>query len=89
MKVRRDLKTLPQTWFFKASERTLAGIPDFIICAAGHFVGVELKRDDKAHASRLQSHTLGEIQNAGGCGWVAHPGNWQELFAELKRLTEE
>jgi len=79
---------LPNLWFFKASERSLAGIPDFIICVSGIFVAMELKRDTKSKASRLQEHTLGLINNAGGFGVIVNPDNWTKMFGVIKTLSE-
>lgn len=87
-RVRKRLKELPNLWFFKASERSLAGIPDLILCINGIFVGLELKRDEKAKASRLQSHTLELINRAGGLGVVVHPGNFAKVLGTLKVLSE-
>lgn len=79
---------MPNLWFFKASERSLAGIPDFIICVSGIFVAMELKRDTKSKASRLQEHTLGLINNAGGFGVIVNPDNWTKMFGVIKTLSE-
>ena len=87
LKVRKALKQLERVWFFKASERSLAGSPDFILCVNGMFVALELKRDEKAKASRLQAHTLQEINESGGIGVVVHPGNWAKVFCVLKTLA--
>jgi hypothetical protein len=86
--VRKRLKELPNLWFFKASERSLAGIPDLILCLNGMFVGLELKRDEKSKASRLQSHTLELINKSGGIGLVVHPGNFAKVLNVLKILSE-
>lgn len=88
MKVRKALKELPNVWFFKASERTLAGIPDFILCINGIFVGLELKRSSKVKASRLQAHTLSLINGAGGIGIVASPDNWNKVLEALKGMAQ-
>ena len=88
MKVRKHLKMLPNLWFFKASERSLAGIPDFILCVNGIFVALELKRESKSKISRLQSHNLELINKSGGLGIVVNPDNWVKILAVLKTLSE-
>jgi hypothetical protein len=51
------------------------------------FVGLELKRSERAKASRLQAHTLELINRAGGMGIVVHPGNWNKVLEALKGLA--
>ena len=87
-RVRKYLKTLPNTWFFKASERSLGGIPDFILCVNGIFVALELKRDSKAKTSKLQGYTIERINEAGGLAVVTSPENWAKVFGVLKTLSE-
>lgn len=79
---------LPNLWFFKASERSLAGIPDFILCVNGIFVALELKRDTKSKASRLQQYNLEIINKSGGLGLVVNPDNWVKVLGVLKKLSE-
>lgn len=38
------LKSIPQLWCFKASEKFYSGIPDIIGCYRGKFFAIELKR---------------------------------------------
>jgi len=75
-------------WFFKASERSLAGIPDMILCVNGIFVALELKRDSKSKASRLQEHTLEMINKSGGLGIVVRPDNFEKVITVIKTLSE-
>lgn len=87
-KVRRALKALPNTWFFKASERSLAGIPDMVLCVNGRFIALELKRDVKSKATRLQSYTLDQITQSGGLGFVVSPENWNDVFGIIRTQAE-
>lgn len=86
--MRKHLKQIPGLWFFKASERTLAGIPDFIICVNGIFVALELKRDDKSKATKLQEYTLEQINKVGGLGLVVRPDNFDKVMEVLKTIAK-
>ena len=86
-RARRDLKTIPRLWFFKTQQVGLRGIPDFIICINGRFIGIELKASAKETADPLQEYRLTKIREAGGLGFVAHPGNWPVIFAEIKKIA--
>ena len=88
-RVQRQLKTLPNTWFFKAAERARVGIPDIIACVNGQFVGLELKRSDKEHASPIQAYTLNMIQAAGGYSKVVATETWNEVWEYLQRLAND
>jgi hypothetical protein len=47
------------------------GLPDFILCLAGHFAVLELKRDmHKDGARPAQERQLRWIERAGGTAWV-------------------
>lgn len=58
------------------------------MCINGIFVALELKRDKAVKASRLQAHTLGLINEAGGLGLVVHPDNWSKVFTVLQTLSK-
>lgn len=88
VKVRRHLKLLPNTWFFKASERSLAGIPDVILCVNGMFIALELKRSLKSKATPLQLYCLELINKSKGIGIVATPENWDKIYGVLKIISE-
>jgi hypothetical protein len=84
-RAQRDLKTLGmQVWVLKTQEVATRGIPDFLICAGGLFMAVELKKDDRAKVAPLQKYTLTCIQGAGGETFVATPESWPEIFATIK-----
>lgn len=86
-KVIAHLKSMPNTWYFKASERSLRGIPDIIACVNGIFVAMELKRDALNKASPLQQFTIDQIIRAKGCAWVVSPENWDKTKEALKALA--
>lgn len=86
-KVVRKLKTLPNTWFYKASDRVRVGVPDIVICTNGNFVALELKRDEKAKPTPLQQHILEKIEHANGIAKVVYPENWDEIWENLVNLA--
>ena len=51
-------------------------------------MALELKRDSKSKASRLQQYNLEIINKAGGLGLVVNPDNWVKVLGVLKKLSE-
>ena len=62
------LKT-QKLWFYKASDRYTAGIPDIIICKDGRFVAIELKAD-RGVVSKIQMYMIDSIKINGGVSVV-------------------
>jgi len=87
-RVRRDLETLPATWFVKIQQVVLRGIPDFLISIGGRFIAIELKKSRKAKREPLQEWTLEKIADTGAYSFIAYPENWPEIFSKLKDLAE-
>jgi hypothetical protein len=60
-------------WFFCPVSNGMGvhGIPDFICCWRGQFIGVETKAPGKrGNVSEMQKHQLEEIARAGGLSLV-------------------
>lgn len=57
-----------------------------IVCIAGTFVALELKRDSKEKLKPIQEYTLNEIRKAGGVSLAACPENWEEILINLTHL---
>ncbi len=87
-RVRRDLETLPCTWFVKIQQVVLRGIPDFLISIGGRFVAIELKKSRKARRDPLQEWTINKIAQTGAYAFIAHPENWDSIFNQLRDLAE-
>lgn len=51
-------------------------------------MALELKKDSKSKASRLQLHNLELINKAGGLGLIVNPDNWVKVLGVLKKLSE-
>lgn len=61
-------------WFFspQAGPYGRAGIPDRIVCANGHFIGIEVKADKTKKPTRLQMQCMQKIEAAGGKCFVVY-----------------
>lgn len=82
VKVLRELRKLPQSWFEKISQRVTRGTPDIIGVVAGRMVALELK-SKHGKASPLQILKLREIELAGGHADVVYPDNFPEVLKKL------
>lgn len=63
-------KTYPDMWFYKASDRFIAGVPDLVGCYAGRLWAIELKVGDNK-PTKLQEFTMGQMCKAGAMVTVA------------------
>jgi pantoate kinase len=55
-----------------------SGVPDFLVCADGRFVGIEAKAG-KGKTTALQDRELYRIQQAGGIALVINEDNLHQL----------
>ncbi len=83
------LKTLKRTAFFSVSNVSVRGVPDFLVCCHGVFVGLELKASRTAKVAPLQAHNLGLIGKAFGVPLLACPENWEEVKLTLSHLNDK
>ena len=60
-----------------------AGTPDILVCLAGRFIGIEVKKPSGGVVSTLQRLKIKQIQNAGGVAFVARSVN--DVRKELQR----
>lgn len=60
-----------------------AGVPDFLVCYKGIFVGIECKAHDNKPTA-LQLKNLADIESAGGTALIINETN----VAELRTLME-
>ena len=76
------LDKIPNTWYYKAQQVALRGIPDIIGCCNGTMFAWELKVDsDKANP--LQSFILAQIKNSNGVAEVVNNKNLNQKAEEL------
>lgn len=82
-KVLKHLKTLPDSFFIKISDKFIAGIPDIIGCYKGRFVAIELKVGNNK-PTKIQFFIMDLIKKAGGivC-WLN-----EETFLEIDRILD-
>lgn len=73
----RDLRSVPDTWFYKTQEVGRKGIPDIIACIKGKFVAIELKREGNK-PTPLQDLTLTRIRATKGLAFWTSPSQWPE-----------
>ena len=85
VRVLKKLRELPNSYFYKANDRTTAGIPDIIGCIAGIFFAFELKT--KSKVSPIQAYHLRKIEDAGGQSFVVTPENWPKIYVFLKKIA--
>lgn len=62
-----------------------AGVPDFLVCAGGAFVGIEAKAG-AGKTTALQELNLAKIKNAGGVSLVIREENFKQLQPLLEDL---
>ena len=55
-----------------------SGAPDFLVCYAGKFIGIECKAG-KGRVTALQQRNLDLIDNAGGWTFVINEENVEQL----------
>lgn len=88
--VHAALKTLEQqgkVWFSKIQQVSVRGIPDYIICAGGKFIALELKRSSRVPAEPLQQYNINRIKEAGGIAYKVDPSNWDAVFNEITLIA--
>lgn len=85
-RVHEDLVALERMnylWFTKVQQVSIRGVPDYLICAGGVFVGLELKRADGIQPDALQTYNLRKIKIVGGFSFTANPDNWNEIYSAI------
>lgn len=82
------LKTLPNTYAFKAQAGSVGGIPDIICGINCYFVALEVKKSAKQKPSPLQKITLEKIIAANNFAFVVNPENWESVKGVLVQLSE-
>ena len=76
--VKKVLKSYgDQVWYFLPVSAGFGvhGIPDFIVCACGHFMGIECKADATKRPTTRQQFVLSSIAQAEGTTLVIHKDN--------------
>lgn len=73
---------MPATWGFGAS-----GVPDFLVCFQGKFIGIEAKSNKTTHPlTKIQQRNLQNIAKAGGIALVVDEDSITDLNNLLDKL---
>lgn len=59
-----------------------AGVPDFLVCYQGRFIGIECKAQGNKPTA-LQLKNFKDIESAGGTVWLIDESNVDSLFTLL------
>jgi Holliday junction resolvase len=78
----RDLLRAVGAWYTTpiAGPYSRAGVPDFLACHAGRFIGIECKAG-RGKTTPLQEKELAAIRKTGGVTFVINEKNIEELRA--------
>lgn len=88
-RIRPLLDILPNTFCEKIQQVGISGTPDLLLCVAGLFVAMELKKDSKSNITRLQLYKLQKIYAAGGIGLIVSPENWELIYDRIKCIAND
>jgi len=71
-KIDKMLKSKSGVWYFKPQAGPFggSGIPDYIVCNNGFFLGIEAKADATKKPTALQDKCMDDIQAASGTCFV-------------------
>ena len=83
-KLLRSLRKVDNAWWLRAHMAARAGIPDILGCMSGFFVAIEVKKDAKSKATKLQKYVLNKIHKAGGIALVVCPENFEDCMNYLQ-----
>lgn len=64
-----------------------AGVPDFLVCFVGRFVGIECKANG-GKPTALQLKNLADIESAGGLAFIIDENNVAELRNMLENIHD-
>lgn len=85
-RIKEILKAEGAWWFmYVPTGYGVGGVPDFIACVRGRFVGIEAKFGYNK-ATPLQQYQMTQITKAGGVTWVVDETNVEELVENLRKL---
>lgn len=78
-----------EAWYFKhwAGAYSKSGIPDIIACISGHFVGIELKKEDGT-PSPLQIRNIKLIKEAKGYSYILYPKDFETFKKDIRALID-
>lgn len=86
-KVKAVLKRYPKVWYFMpvSGGYGKAGVPDFVCCLRGQFLGIECKAKG-GQLTHLQAQCHLEMTKAGGIVFIVNEHNIEMLGRQLEAL---
>jgi hypothetical protein len=66
----------------------VSGVPDFLVCLKGRFIGVECKAG-KGKPTALQLKNLAEIDASGGIAVIVNEDNLAQFEATMRKYYHE
>ena len=82
----KELKKIPDSFFYKNVAVSCRGIPDIIGCVKGFGIFLEVKTDC-GQMDKLQQYTGIQIIKAGGFFRCIRPENYREIIGEIVRIV--
>jgi hypothetical protein len=76
------LKTLEHTSYFPIQQASIKGDADFILCAGGRFIWLELKKSG-GKPTPLQVFKADWVRRTRGVTLLADPDNWEQVATTL------
>lgn len=89
-RVKKVLDELGCYWFMPVTTGySRSGVPDFIACVNGRFVGIETKSIHSSHTlTKLQERNIKQIEQSKGAAFVINEDNVEDLPIILGGLNE-
>lgn len=89
-RIREDLNSLGAE-VEKVADKFRHCVSDLAVCYKGFYFKIEVKESEDAEYKTCQCLHLVVHHRAGGIGFFAHPGNWDDLLELIKDfpLTQE
>lgn len=89
-KTKEWLKTLPGVFYFKAvgGAYQLQGLPDLIICWAGHFVAIELKKPGRLDKLPYKPGSPTEVLQVRNIAAIKAAGGYAGIFDDLQEIKD-
>lgn len=87
--VKQILDNTPECWYFMPVQNGMGqmGIPDFICCVRGKFLGIETKSTKTSRKlTALQARQIQLIQTASGTAVVVNEDNLHDLERIVKEI---
>jgi hypothetical protein len=66
----------------------ISGVPDFLVCLKGRFIGVECKAG-KGKPTALQLKNLAEIEASGGISVIVNEENLEQFETTMRKYYHE